>query len=103
MSRSPRWPFNEKTPLGFLYQSIIFGIGSFSVLIIALSGLSLLLGSCWLFISFAEDIQNDLSALNIRRRSKQNSMLAKQHLRDIVKAFSDVKELSIDILLLRTH
>lgn len=64
------------------------------MLVIVLWLISFLLGSCWLFISFAVDLTNDLNALNIGRRSKRNSMQAKEHLRNIVKAFSNVHELS---------
>ena len=94
-----RWPFNDKTPIGFLFASFFGDAGSFSIIIVYLSAISLLLGSCWLFISFAEDIENDLNVLNIRRRSSRSSTQMKQHLCDIVKVYSDVQELSIEILI----
>lgn len=86
-----RWPFNEKTPLGFLCQSFFGGIEWFTLMIIVLSGLSFLYGSCWLFVAFVDDIKCDLNEC----ASESNSSKVKQHLCDIVKAFSDVKGLSI--------
>lgn len=88
------WPFNEKTPLGYFCQSSFQFVESYSWLITNLTGLSLLFGSCFLFTSFAEDITNDLNMLNIARKSKRNSKKVKQNLCGIVKAFSEVKELS---------
>lgn len=62
---------------------------------ICVSGLSLLLGSCWLFISFAEDLTNELSdALTIERKTKCKSAKVKRNLCNIIEAFSNVKELS---------
>ena len=65
--------------------------------------LSYLQGSCWLFISFGEDIANDLCLLNIERKSKRDSTQVnqKQHFCDIVKTFSDVQELSVVNLMQR--
>lgn len=70
-----RWPFNEKTPLGYLYQSVM----------------NFLLGSCWLIVSTVDDINCDLNEL----ANEANSTKVKQQLSDIVKVYSDVKELSI--------
>lgn len=89
--RSSRWPFDAKTPLGFLVQSFFGFMECFSLLLIILTALSFLIGSCWLFISFAEDITNDLSVLSI----VSSPMDVNQPLCEIIKAFSDVHELSI--------
>lgn len=92
-SYTSRWPFNEKTPIGFLFQSIFQFAESFFWIIVTLTALSFLLGSCWLFMSFSEDIKNDLSVFNIKR-SKQTSAQVKRKFRKIVKVFSSVHELS---------
>lgn len=98
---SSRWPFNEKTPLGFLVSTFFQFAENFSIFNIILSVLSFLLGSCWLFISIGEDIKNNLSGLKIRQKSERNSMQVKQQLCDIVETFSDAKELSIDIIFIQ--
>lgn len=90
-----RWPFNDKSPLGFWCVSFFLGVENFFVLITGYSALCFLLGSCWLFVSIGEDIIKHLSVLN-RRKNLQ----LKQHLCDIVKMYSDVKELSIGILMM---
>lgn len=89
-----RWPFDEKTPLGYLCQTFFQCTGGFCLFSVAFLGNSFLLGSCRLFISFAMDLTSDFDGLNIERKSQRNSMKAKQNLRNIVKVSSNVHELS---------
>lgn len=89
----PRWPFNEKTPFGFLIQSIFQFAESFTWCILVHIALSLLLGSCWLFMCFSDDIKSDLSVFNMRQRSNVDSLHVKRIVRKIIKVFSNVHEL----------
>lgn len=90
-----RWPFDEKTPFGCLCQSFFQSAEGFFSLIIVLTLISFLFGSCRLFISFADDIKHNLNALNNVRRAKRKPAQVKQQFCEIVEMFSEVKELSI--------
>lgn len=58
-------------------------------------GICFLLGCCWLFICFAKEVTNDLSLLNINGRRKRNRFEVKQRFCNIVRVYTDVKELSV--------
>lgn len=55
-----------------------------------------MIGSAWLIEAFTKDITNDLIFLNIARKSKRGRMKVKQHLSQIVRTYSHLKELSED-------
>lgn len=63
------------------------------MMIIMLSGMDFLLGSCWLFVSTVDDMKYDLNEC----ANEPNSTKVKQQLCDIVRVYSDVKELSIRV------
>lgn len=83
--------------MGFTIQSFIGFIECFSLMIIVLSALNFLLGPCWLFCSFAEDLTTDLNVLSI----ESSLMKGKEQICEIFKALADIHELSIDILMHR--
>lgn len=89
-------PFNEKTPFGFLLATIFRSIQVFFSTSLAIFVLIFLLESCWLFISFADELKNNLHKLNVARRSEGNHSQVKQHLCNIVEVYSDVSDLIYD-------
>lgn len=75
--------------------SIINLSSGFCVIFCAVPAICFLIGSCWLFISFAKDATNDLSLLiNVEKPRRNYAELGKRFC-DIVRAYSDVKELSM--------
>lgn len=66
-------------------------------MIIVLCALNFLLGSCWLFCAFAEDLTNEWNVLSTESSSRK----VKEQICEIFKAFSDIHELSIGILIHR--
>lgn len=89
-----RLPMNSKTPLGYLCVLLLEASESFSIVSVALSAICFLVGSCWMFISFANDMTNNLHLLNIGGKSEENHVKMKERLCNVVNFFSDVKELS---------
>lgn len=67
---------------------------SFATLHCVTSILAFLFGSCWLFISFAKDITNDLSPLNARKKLNQRNGDLKKRFIDITQYHADIKQLS---------
>lgn len=57
-----------------------------------------LTGSCWLFILFAKDITHDLNLLEFKGKLKRNCAESKRRFCKIVRAYSDVKELSVEMM-----
>lgn len=88
---------NSKTPLGYFCVLLLESSETFSIVSIALSAICFLVGSCWLFISFAKDMQYNLNLLNIGGESNENRLKQKERLCNIVNFFSDVKKLSTAI------
>lgn len=92
-----RLPFNQKTPIGYLSLSLFNIIGMFCLIFTSVPILCLLIGSCWLFICFANDITNDLQWLSIGGTTKLKRRRMKEvmdRLCKIVQIHSDLKQLS---------
>lgn len=64
----------------------------YCTLFCAHSTISFLIGSCWLIVSFVNDITNDLPLLNVGGASNRNE-ITKRFCR-IVEFYMDVKQLS---------
>lgn len=89
-----RLPFNWKTPLGYLIALLALALAAYFTLVCATSNLCLLGGSCRLFISFIDDISQDLSVLN---KFKSENRCGKDVLKcycNIIQTYEDVKQLS---------
>lgn len=90
-----RWPFDWKTPLGYLVVWIAQCAGIASIVVISVGFYGFVLGSCWLFIVIAKDITKDVTAFNNAVRTlKNNRDHAKlmETLRDIIQIYSNVKQ-----------
>lgn len=59
-----RWPFDGKTPFGYLMKWLAECIGSSALTVTAIPSFNIAVGSCWLFMVIADDITNDMVEFN---------------------------------------
>lgn len=91
-----KFPFNWRTPFGYLMASLLLSVAIYFALFSATQIVCFFIGSCLMFISFVEDISNDLDALNIGDKDlKKCEQKLVVQFRNIVQLFADVKELCI--------
>lgn len=91
-----RWPFNWKTPSGYLVAWLAQLAGIACIFIVAITFFGIIFGSSWLFIVIAKDISNDMAAFNqtVEKPLKGNDRKdAIKRFSDIVQKYSDAKEL----------
>lgn len=70
-------------------------VATFFIVLFCSTSLSFLIGSCWMLMTFVEDIANEFSSL--RRETKTSdgrTKTLKHQLSDIVQFYADVKQLS---------
>lgn len=89
-----RLPFNHKTLFGYIVALLGQAVPIIGLLLITNQILSFLIGSCWSFISFIDDIANELSCLKLNKASNTNNPEMKKNVYNIVQLYSDVKQLS---------
>lgn len=89
-----RVPYNYKTLLGLILTVIFISASAFCILFCVVPSTCFFIGSGWLFISFAKNMRNDLSLLNIAASSKRRRHKLKKHLCQTIHIHSNVKELS---------
>lgn len=89
-----RYPFDWKTPLGYLVVWLAQYAGAASMTIFILQFLNFVFGSCWLFNFIAEDITQDIAGFNfiVRTTSDGDRTGLTKHFCNIVQIYSDVKE-----------
>lgn len=73
--------------------------GHASMCLTATPLIAFITGSCWIFIAFVKDLENDLPKLNgdekpIEKQSLQYQLEIKQIFCDIAQRFSDGKQLN---------
>lgn len=87
-----RFPFNWKTPLGYLIAFSIVSIGAFFTICCEVYVICFIVESTWLFSFFVQDIANDLPNLNaVADRSHANERQLRQCFGKIARCHSDVK------------
>lgn len=59
-----RWPFNWKTPIGYLVAWFCDSFGLFALGLAFMPYFTYLTGSCWFFIFIADEIKTDMIAFN---------------------------------------
>lgn len=89
-----RLPFNWKTTSGYLIAYVGQVVVSFCTVYLSSPVLSFIIGSCWLFGAFINDIKNDLIAFNGIESTNTNQVEIKKQFCQIVQLYSDVKQLS---------
>lgn len=89
-----RWPFNWRTPVGYLITLSIQCVAIYATVFCAIPLVHLFIGTLWLSISFVEDVTNDLQFLTVDQSSNQNYMESRQHFCNIVHFYGNAKQLS---------
>lgn len=89
-----RSPVDWKTPLGFLITSVFEALSFFAVVLCLIQTLCFYTGSCWLLITFAKDIANDLELLNVGGRSDRSRKKMRERFSKVIQIHMDVKQLS---------
>lgn len=88
-----RLPFDWKTPFGYFLASIFFAGAIYCLLFGIIPVVCLFVGSCWLFISFAKDMTNEISKLNASAKAKDYCEL-KRRFSKLIEMHVDVKKFS---------
>lgn len=91
MFLSSRLPTVWKTAVGYTMFMLDIFFGDIVSVLFVLPLISFVLGSCWLFKSFIEDILKDLRHMNVGKKSQNESIVI--HFCNIVKLYTNVKEL----------
>lgn len=90
-------PFNWKTPYGYFIAYVIVSCAAYCTFYCAYWVLCFLIGSCWLFVTIAEDITNDLKQLNINEDKvshESRQKLQRRIIINIVRLHVDATQLS---------
>lgn len=89
-----RWPFDWKTPFGYLMSWLIEFTGTIIVGMIAIPCFNMIVGSCWLLIVIAKDITNDVTLFNniVKKLEKCVRAETTESFFDIIQNYSDTKE-----------
>lgn len=86
-----RWPFDWKTPSGYLVAWLAQFAGSISITITAIAFFNIVLGSCWLFIVFSKDITNDVAAFNVKISKADDQAKLMEQFCNLIQIYSDAK------------
>lgn len=90
-------PWNWEQPFGYVLALIIQAISTHCSLYCVTPVIAFMIGSCWLFGAFIEDIIRELDGLNDQIKSKKKPKNARnkmnKHFCKIVQLYSDVKQL----------
>lgn len=89
-----RFPFEWKTPAGYLMAWLIQCIGAMPATINTVHFLNVIFGPGWLFICIAEDITQHVTAFNINVQSTSDKYRTKlpKSFCDLVQIYSDAKQ-----------
>lgn len=87
-----RWPFDWRTPLGYLVAYPAQCVGNIYIAYIYVDFLNLYFGSCWLFYFIAKDIVKDLVAFNtVMEQSKKTHAVLMERFCNMVQVFMNAK------------
>lgn len=91
-----RLPFNWKTPIGYSFAFLLASGSAFAVAYTILPTACFAIGSYWLAIVVVKDIINDfhLRCDKISTENGKKTRELKEHLCDVIKDITDVKQLS---------
>lgn len=90
-----RFPFNWKTPFGYIIAVLSATWLVFSLSLTGALPNFFFAGLCWLLAAFMGDINSDFANFIVRKESKpQNAMQTKARLYKIIRELSRVKQLS---------
>lgn len=87
------WPFDCKTPIGFLIVFVIDCVANVCTQTWLIPTVWFFVGLCWLSIAFAKDIASDLNFLNIGGASEDCHVKLIQRFCEIVQIYADARQL----------
>lgn len=87
-------PFNWRTPQGYLLFTVFNSITSICTVFSTVPTTCHYVGSCWLFISMAEDIDGDFRSLNDSIKMNCSGRELRQRLCNFIRVYTEVKQLS---------
>lgn len=87
-------PINWRTPHWYLFILICEAATAFYTCLFFSASSCFFLGSCWMLISFVEDITNDVPLLN---EPDEGPNKIKAHFYDIIRSYSDAKQSAIEL------
>lgn len=88
------WPFDWKTPWGFVIVWLCESAGCAATMFAILPLIFYLFGSCWLFAFIADDIADDLTAFNetVKASNAENRSELSDKFCAIMQFYADAKE-----------
>lgn len=89
-----RLPFDWKTPLGYHFAVFWFFSGTYFSMLANSPLISFMVGSCWLVITFINDLTNDLSELNANNARKINRQKIYKRFCNVIRQFCAIEQLS---------
>lgn len=92
ISFDQRFPFNWKTPLGYLVGWLAESAGFYNLALMVVLLVNSVISTCWFFIFMTDDITNDLEAFNNDVKTKQNRDDQINRFASIVQFYSEAKE-----------
>lgn len=87
------WPFNQKTPIGYLISLAIEFTTVACSQIWFIPTAAFFIGLCWFSIAFANDVRSDLNFLNIGGTSHQRQAQLMKRFCGIVQLYADARQL----------
>lgn len=89
-----RLPFDWRTPLGYLFAELFEVVAYASVVLCVTTIFCIYGGCCWVFVTFIQDIADDLKLLSVGGASNRHQKKRQERFRETIRLHSDVKELS---------
>lgn len=90
---SSLWPFNWKTPAGYVIAFAIQFAADMCVQTWLVPTLSFFIALCWVSVAFAKDIASDVNILNVGGTSEQRQSESIEHFCKIVQLYGDARQL----------
>lgn len=91
-----RWPFDWKTPFGFLIAFTVQFVADICIQIWLIPTAGLFIGVCWLSIAFAGDIASDVRLLNVGKTANHNQIKWTEGFCKIIQRYGDARQLSVN-------
>lgn len=89
-----RWPFDWKTPIGFLIAFTIEFAADIYTQIWLILNMGFFISLCWLSIAFSKDIANDLNFLNFGGASNHRQARLIRRFCGTIQLYADARQLA---------
>ena len=88
-------PFEWRTPIGYIVAWAAQFVGCLAIMLACISYYGFIYASCWFFISIAQYITTDLTAVQSVKihNGNENGAEMRERFYDIIKIYSNAKEL----------